>query len=206
MQSNLKNFAYTTIKEKILRCEYEPGSVMNENILCDELGVSRTPVREALNRLSQEDLVQVWPKKGILISNIGLGDIRELYQARKLLEPHVVREAAARLGADALQKLRARCEEAIQSGGDFSGHDTELHMCFADNCGNKFICDVMHKLWDRNTRIRFFSGYTSSNESSLAEHLALIDALLAGDLDGASALMLSHVENCAARTFGALSV
>ena len=62
--SDLKTFAYTSIKEKLLHCDYEPGSVLNETALCQELKISRTPIREALNRLSQENLIQVLPKKG----------------------------------------------------------------------------------------------------------------------------------------------
>lgn len=145
------------------------------------------------------------PKKGILISNVGVGDMRELFQARKLLEPFAVKESAPRLSVEVLQNLRTQCESAIQAGGDFFEHDTALHMYFADNCGNRFISDVLHKLWDRNTRIRFFSNGTTGLESSLKEHLALIDALLDGDIDGAAELMHSHVENCAIRAFSALS-
>ena len=63
---DLKTFAYTSIKEKLLHCDYEPGSVLNETALCQELKISRTPIREALNRLSQENLIQILPKRAFL--------------------------------------------------------------------------------------------------------------------------------------------
>ena len=63
---SLKQQAYTTIKNKILTCEYLPNSFLNEDLLCEELQVSRTPVRDALGRLEQENLIKIMPKKGFL--------------------------------------------------------------------------------------------------------------------------------------------
>lgn len=195
---DLKTFAYTSIKEKLLHCDYEPGSVLNETALCEELKISRTPIREALNRLSQENLIQILPKKGILVSSITITDVREMYQARKLLEPFIVKEAGPRLTKKRLLEFKKRCEKSIPPAQGFllGELDTNLHMYLADSCGNKFLTDTMHKLWDQNTRIQFYSNDFTRFDSAQGEHIELLDALLDGQFDQAADIMKRHVENC----------
>jgi len=76
----LKNHAYQIIKERLINCIYEPGSLINESQLATDLGLSRTPVREAINRLESEGLVKVMPKKGIFVSDIQLSDVLDLFR------------------------------------------------------------------------------------------------------------------------------
>ena len=90
-RSTLKYSTYEFIKNKIICCEYEPGTFLNEEILCEETGVSRTPVRDALGRLEQEGLVKILPKKGVMISNLSINDMNMTYEFRLLLEPYILK-------------------------------------------------------------------------------------------------------------------
>ena len=83
-QINLKQFAYERIKEKIIRCEYKPNDILSETIIMETIDASRTPIREALNMLVQEGLIQIIPKKGIVILPITMKEIAMTFEARWL--------------------------------------------------------------------------------------------------------------------------
>ena len=79
VKTNLKTLAYNTIKQKIVTCEYAPGTFLNEEILTDELKISRTPIRDALSRLEQEGLIEIKPKKGITVTALSIKDATPFY-------------------------------------------------------------------------------------------------------------------------------
>ena len=81
-KESLKLQAYNTIKDKIIRCEYAPNELISEEALREELGVSRTPIRDALSRLEQEGLLTILPKKGIMVSGLSLGEINGIFENR----------------------------------------------------------------------------------------------------------------------------
>ena len=89
MKISLKEKAYLYIKDKILSCEYKTGYFIDEKILIEELSASRTPIREGLSRLEQEGFVQILPKKGVVVKDINLRDIAEIYQISNKLIPQV---------------------------------------------------------------------------------------------------------------------
>ena len=100
----LKQYAYEFIKKKILTCEYEPGRHLNEQQLCEAMGnISRTPVRDAVSRLEQEGLLNILPKKGILVSELRISDINRIFEVRMLLEPYVLRRYGSKQAADQLR-------------------------------------------------------------------------------------------------------
>ena len=103
---DLKNHAYQIIKERLINCIYEPGSFINESQLAADLGLSRTPVREAINRLESEGLVKVMPKKGIFVSDIQLSDVLQIFQARIEIEPVALGMAAPHLPTEELLHFR----------------------------------------------------------------------------------------------------
>ena len=88
---DLKNKAYETIKERLLDCTYEPGTLLNEARLAEDLGFSRTPVREAISRLESDGFVKIMPKKGIYVSDILLSDVLQIFQTRIEIEPVALR-------------------------------------------------------------------------------------------------------------------
>ena len=102
MKNSLKHSTYEYIKNKIIHCEYEPGMFLNEELLCSEIGVSRTPVRDALSRLEQEGLINILPKKGIMISNLSINDMNMTYEFRLMLEPYILQHYGPFLDSEKL--------------------------------------------------------------------------------------------------------
>ncbi len=90
MKISLKQQAYQTIRTKILNCEYAPNSYLNEEQLCKEINVSRTPIRDALSRLEQENLIKILPKKGVVVAPLNINEINMIYETRILLEPYIL--------------------------------------------------------------------------------------------------------------------
>jgi len=116
---DLKTQCYQSIREKILNCVYQPGSMIFENQLCTELQLSRTPIREALNRLEQEGWLQIVPKRGILVKGISVNDVLCIFQTRYYIEPIALSLAAPHLDHSKLQEFRDSFETV--SSMPFSG-------------------------------------------------------------------------------------
>ena len=196
-KKNLKQFAYDDIKEKIIRCEYVPGSLLNENILATELEISRTPIREALNQLHHEGLLQIMPKKGILVSNITIVEMSQIYQIRHELEPFIVRISGPHIEKNLLLETRALflddSEEDLYQQLEI---DTNFHRYLADNCHNKYAQQLMNKVLDENMRVIISTRNKVRIGKSCDEHIKIIDLMLAEDFEAAANVMRIHVENC----------
>ena len=99
-KQKIKNFVYETIKEKIITCTYRPGSVLNETQLASEFGLSRTPIREATTLLESEGFLQIIAKKGILVTDILLSDVAQIFQVRMEIEPLALKLSAPNITRD----------------------------------------------------------------------------------------------------------
>ena len=196
-----KQTAYEYVKEKILSCEYEPGAMMNEQSLCDELVLSRTPVRDALSRLEQEGLVSILPKKGFVVTAMKLGDVNRIYEVRLLLEPYALRRYGHKLDRGELESLRTRMEEQITGADRFGQHDYNLddafHGMIMEATNNRYLIDTYENIKNLNLRIRVLSGNQVENrlDDTFQEHAAIIDACLREDWDEAAQAMTRHLEN-----------
>lgn len=195
---NLKNYAYSEIRKKIIDCIYPPGSMLNESILASELDISRTPLREALNQLHHEALIQIIPKKGILVSNISIDDMNQIYQVRLEIEPFVVRISGPHLDSEKLLHYR---ELFIGESDDEDSMqqletDTAFHRYCANNCNNKYILQLMNRVLDENKRVVISTKNDVRLGHSRDEHIKIIDLLLSGDYETASLTMRNHIANC----------
>ena len=202
-----KQAAYEYIKGKILSCEYEPGAVMNEQALCDELELSRTPVRDALSRLEQEGLVNIMPKKGFMITAMKLGDVNRIYEVRLLLEPYALRRYGHKLDLERLQWLRKEAEELAAGKGQSGSYDYELddalHNLIMDAVNNRYLKDTYANIQNLNLRIRVLSGKGVKHRlaDSFQEHLEIIDACLSQDWEEAAQAMTRHLESARLAAF-----
>lgn len=194
---DLKNLAYDIIKEKLITCEYIPGTSLNEGQLSAELGFSRTPVREAISRLEQDGFIKVMPKKGIYVTDISLNDVVQIFQARIEIEPVALRMAGPHLSMDKLLEFR---EEFSGEEHDVTvgfHKDTNMHLYIIDQCGNRFIIDMMHKLFEENTRVVIASKQNEVKiHDARQEHLTIINLLIEEKFEEASNYMRTHVESC----------
>ena len=105
-KESLKQKAYNEIKSKIINCEYMPNSFLNESVLMEVTKSSRTPIREALSKLEQENFVTIIPKKGIMVNDLSLNDISMIFQVRELIEPFIILTNGFNLDKTELRSIR----------------------------------------------------------------------------------------------------
>jgi DNA-binding GntR family transcriptional regulator len=194
---DLKNHAYHILKERLINCIYEPGSFLNEAQLAIDLGLSRTPVREAINRLESEGFVKVMPKKGIYVSDIQLSDVLQIFQARIEIEPVALRMAAPHLPEEELLAFRKAFTNDVPDIPNAFRLDTAMHLFIIEHCGNRYIIDMMHNVFDYNTKVVIASKQNLVQiHDARVEHLDIINTLIDKDVDKAVNLMRTHVETC----------
>lgn len=196
-KQDLKNRVYEILREKLINCEYAPGTMLNEAQLSVELGVSRTPIREALNRIEHEGFVSILPKKGIYVTNVGLNDVLHIFGARLEIEPIALRMAGPLLPEQQLLEFKAQfMGEEPDIRGAFRV-DTAMHLFLIEYCGNRYIIDMMRKVFDENTRVIISSKQNEIKiHDARKEHVEILDLLLDKDYDRAQKAMRTHIECC----------
>ena len=142
--ANSKNYklqVYQALKEKILSNEFGPNQYLEEKKLCEMMGVSRTPIREAINLLAQENLVQVIPNKGIFVTDISIQSVRELFDARAMIEPLVLQRALPNLDFDKILEFKQRTLDALERSDYSALHwlDYEFHNYINSCCRNSYM-------------------------------------------------------------------
>lgn len=200
IKQSLSFIAYEKIKTMILNMELEPGSSLTEMWLIEKLSMSRTPIREALYRLQQENFVTLTPRKGWYVSEISLRDIQELFEIREALEGISARNATSRLSDQQLDKMARflaslehaleEDEEAVEDPGD------SLHDLIFSAADNQFINNIMTIYLDR---LRMFHVLASSlpgrKRQSWREHQEILQAMIARDEEGAEQAMRRHIRS-----------
>ena len=208
MGINLKDKAYSYIKEKIVNCEYMPGQVLVEAELMKSLNASRTPIREALNKLEQEHLVRIMPKRGVFVCDLTMSDVNQVFEVRELIEPYIIERYGHTLSKQALQR---QCAKIKSQSGDADEreqykNDDDLHKMLLSASGNSYMASIMDTIYTQNHRFRIISG--SILESRLAEtqreHLAICNHMLDGDFAKASQAMRAHLQNSKQATIDAM--
>ncbi len=192
-----KDMIYDRIRQKIINCEYAPSTLLSEAWLMDDLGVSRTPLRDALNKLDQENLVTIMPKKGIMTASLSLKDIMDVYHVRLLLEPHIIRNWGMDVPRSALLSFRnsAASYSGTETRDQRNQLDDQLHRTIINSCPNAYLLQMSRQLYDQNQRIRIFVGQLALRmEINIASHLEIVNHMLASDFDQAAQAMSNHIE------------
>lgn len=192
------------VRRGILVGEYGPNERLVEGQLAKVLGVSRTPVRQALAMLEAEGLVEISPNRGATVCSFGLEDVWDVYDLRAVLEGHAARRAAARIGEEELERLRAVAEEMEGIPGRFADHAEEVRWLVALN--GEFHGKVVAA--SRNKRLRWLIERTvqvplvfkaffwyGSKERAISNHYhrQIVRALEQRDAERAEILMREHV-------------
>jgi DNA-binding GntR family transcriptional regulator len=194
-----REVAYVHIKQKILENDYAPGAQILEQTISGEIGLSRTPVREALVRLEQEGLLRIVPRHGVEIMALSPDDMREIYDILACLEPKAVEMLAARKPSrqDVLPLIEA-CDamEAALKAEDrmaWAAADEKFHLALVDLCQNRRLANAVMSFWEQTHRVRMFTlKIRPLPVESTREHRAVLDAILAGDGKRAKALYEDH--------------
>lgn len=192
---------YNNIKRLILSGQLRPGRKLVHQDLAEMLNVSRTPVREALERLYQEGFVTRLPRRGFYVAEMTSDEARELYDAREALETHALREAFARgpLSEQVLQELTGlvgRYHELLQLRvvKERVVIDVNFHLHLASQAGNRYLVRLLMQTFERLTLKRRVEGYRSDRGAQAShEHKELLAALTANDLPAAEAALRSHI-------------
>jgi DNA-binding GntR family transcriptional regulator len=193
------------IKHAILTGELRPGQGLVEADLAGLLGVSKTPVREALKTLAGAGLVTMSPYKGATVRTVDDDLVREVYDMRLLLEPEAVRRAVGR-GSDWGEARRAleRSGEATDRA-DRSLANRDFHRGMYLGCGNAMLVRVLDDLRDQTALVSAAAWQrTPTWQEEAAEHEAILAAAVAGDADSAASLLRAHIESFLTRNFPSL--
>lgn len=190
--------AYSILLHRLLFLDYAPGELLDEGEMCEELGIGRTPVREALKRLEGEGLVEFYRRRGIFATHVDITALSALYEYRAYLEPIAARMAAEKLNprtAAVFKELRERLGHADEmTKRELLVLDADVHAAIFRACGNQYLEHDLFRIDNLATRIWCMVLERASQvEAHVTEHIAIIDALLAQDADKAAELVLEHV-------------
>jgi DNA-binding GntR family transcriptional regulator len=197
-EQSLADQAYYAIREWIVTLDLAPGSVVNERELMGRLGLGRTPVREALRDLAREQLVDVFPRRGMFVSGVDVGDIAGLSEVRLVLETEAARLGAERRNETDLEETAALLEElartsVVEGERRLIDLDQRIHRHVAGCAHNPFLEATLEQYYVLALRIWFLALERVALDEAIAEHHAILDAIRDGDADRAAEVMRAHV-------------
>ncbi len=204
-KQTLKTKAYDEIRKNITYCKYEPGSVITEEFLQTELNISRTPIREAINRLEQEGLVTIKPKKGIVISNLNFEEAGMLYEIRLLLEPYVIRTYGNRIPQQTYVEFYKHFTDLLSAEASESDFDIDdnFHQIFYNVSQNSYLMEMNNRLSSQITRLRILTRIQEKSDliQTTHEHLAIVNACLQSSWEQAAELSIEHLKRSRENSF-----
>lgn len=193
--SNLTSLAYDSIKQYILDGKLDQGARLTEEFLSSNLGISKSPIREALNRLETEGFIRIEPRRGAYLQDFSTADINELYDLRNALETHAVKtlEISPKLITELKQSLR-RMRKALKENdkAHYIEEDMQFHANLANATGNGRLCrtieNVQNQIWIFRRKT-----YDLSSSTAAEFHELIVEALEAGDRGRAVRAMSDHI-------------
>jgi DNA-binding GntR family transcriptional regulator len=189
------DMAYRLIRSQILSGELAPETSIDQEVLARSLGLSTTPVREALRRLEAERLVNTRAHRDTVVARASAADLEEVYLVRLQLDPLAASLAAKHASKEAREKLRALAHTKVGDGAieqlDFN---RALHREIYNACGNKTLIEILERLWDQSDRYRMITiAHEHSSQIAIREHEAIVEAVCAGNARLAAKLTRQHV-------------
>lgn len=193
----------------IIRLELAPGDVVREAELQETLGIGRTPIREALQRLAREHFVTVIPRRGMFVSSIDVEELSLLSETRTVMEPYAARLACARGTAEhwaEMERVLARTEEPGRTPEELLGLDRRCHEIVWDAAGNRFLNDTLDMLYAQSDRLwHMYLADVSDMDEAVDEHRAIHAALERRDAERAAGLLDAHVRSFDAQVRAAVT-
>lgn len=200
---SLSESAYNQIKDAICNGKIAPGDILSESQLAQQLGMSRTPVREALRTLETEGFVEIKNGIGAYVKPLSSKDMEDLYEVRCLLEMQAIKTSIYRITNEEIDEFENRfqalfdaCERGEHPGqGEFSELDWNLHILFVERCTNKYIKSIVAS-YDSNLRRYQSMSVDALNDvrESARQHLEILKTLRIRDPEKASEALKGHLE------------
>jgi DNA-binding GntR family transcriptional regulator len=200
---------YRALKEDILAARLGRDDLLLEQSLAERYGVSKTPVREALRLLVHDGLLLVLPRKGYMVRPVGLQDVVEVFEMRRIIEPAICAEAARRRGPEQVILMRESIaieRDLADPSLDEMEQSLKLHRLIAKASGNTRAMAMVGSLLDEAARLPWLVPVLKPGPGrpGVEEHVQIVDAIKSGDAETASRAMSEHLEATVARTMGGL--
>jgi DNA-binding GntR family transcriptional regulator len=193
---SLADKAYQEIRELIVSLELAPGAVIDERDLMERLGIGRTPIREALRRLALERLVEVYPRRGMFVTNVDVRQLARLSEVRAVLEPEAARLAAERATAADRAGLDELLAELDAGDSELMELDERIHRAVYRAAHNDLLESTLEQYYALALRIWMLALERRQDlEEAVEAHRDLVEAIRDGDGERAAQTMRDHVEN-----------
>jgi DNA-binding GntR family transcriptional regulator len=197
--TNLKEKSYDILKSKIIEGEFGPNFRLDERELGKLLGMSRTPIREAISKLELEDWVKVIPRKGVFVNEITLKDVNDIFQIRDNVEPFIVELAMENIENRKLEEFEEEVLKYInlkEMEKELDKIDHELHNYILESSKNKHLIKLIKNIYEHNIWIRnLFVQKKTRRLEAANEHLEIIQAMKDRDIDNAKKAVRKHKYN-----------
>lgn len=190
--------AYNYLLEKILSCEYLPGQEISEKMLNEELSFGRTPIREALVTLKSQNLITVYPRKGMQIRPFTKKYINEIYQIRKMMEPSIIIQFKDTYSKTSILDLQRQLEDPKDMDNSaFYKKDIEFHMYFIEMTQNESLITFYENIMIETYRLAMYAAINnfSSREENVPQHSKIIRALMTENNDQIAMSVNEHINH-----------
>ncbi len=195
-EPSLRDRAYLELRRAIVHLEFAPGEVLREDALRERLGIGRTPIREALQRLEREHFVTVIPRRGMFVAGIDVSELSMLFETRAVMEPYAARLAALRGSGSDWDAMEAALSVDADSAAEHLATDRACHEIMWAAAGNRFLVDTLDMLYAQSDRLwHLYSGDVGDIAEAVDEHRTILDALRSGDGGRAAELVEAHVQS-----------
>lgn len=197
----LRDVVFYTLRQSILTGELKPGERLMEIHLADKLGVSRTPVREAIRRLELEGLVTMFPRRGAEVAQITEKSMSDVLEVRRTLDALCAELACDRISQEGLSSLKQACENfersvSTKDAQKIAQADVALHDIIVQATGNQRLIQLVNNLSEQMYRYRFeYIKDSSQHETLIKEHRIIYQSIVDKDKDTAASAAKTHIDN-----------
>lgn len=197
----LRDVVFNTLRQAILRGELKPGERLMEIHLAEKLGVSRTPIREAIRKLELEGLVTMIPRRGAEVARITEKNLRDVLEVRRELDAFSCELACDRITKQEGEELHRACEEfaaatATRDATVIAEADVKLHDIIVRAAGNERLTEILNNLSEQMYRYRFeYIKDTNNYEKLVEEHRIIYESILNKDKQTAAQTARVHIDN-----------
>ena len=197
----LRDVVFNTLRQAILKGELKPGERLMEIALAERLGVSRTPIREAMRKLEQEGLVVMIPRRGAQVANITEKDLNDVLEVRIALENVAIEKACARMSEEEMSRLWLAAKEfehTITEGNlvKLAEADVAFHEIIYQASDNKRLIQVLNNMREQIYRYRVeYLKREEAHPQLIAEHAEIIEYISKGEKKAATDVMCNHIDN-----------
>ena len=195
----IRHRVFDSLRKDILSCVLQPGEEIRENELAAHYGVSKSPIRDALQRLEFEGLVEIIPRRGHKVTPISISDAEDMLNMREILEGGAMRNIVANASDKTLASLNRFRNADVNNPVEFAQYNRHFHLHLCEISGNKRLADSMRRLMESYDRLCVVSLTSARDEvggmeEALKYHNMIIDALQARNATGAARASAKHIQ------------